>query len=194
TGGTLSIDLGADDRPLAEAFSFDLSSLNGIETSAGSDVSFTQTSDARFVTATGTNEDGSVVAELVFDSQTQQWTFRQFEALEHGDATNPDDDLPLTFDYTVTDNDGDQASSSIVVTVKDDAPATGEAQSRTIQENDLADGTSPNAAGLTKTGVLNVDWGADDANGGVDGGRALAFQSAGDQPVASVDGVPVQYV
>ncbi|WP_413037909.1 DUF5801 repeats-in-toxin domain-containing protein [Pseudovibrio exalbescens] len=194
TGGTLSIDLGADDRPLAEAFSFDLSSLNGIETSAGSDVSFTQTSDARFVTATGTNEDGSVVAELVFDSQTQKWTFRQFEALEHGDSTNPDDDLPLTFDYTVTDNDEDQASSSIVVTVKDDAPVTGEAQSRTIQENDLADGTSPNAAGLTKTGALNVDWGADDANGGVDGGRALAFQSAGDQPVASVDGVPVQYV
>ncbi len=62
-----------------------------------------------------------------------------------------------------TDSDGDSATANFVVSIVDDAPEAHTGDGRTINENDLSNGTSPNAPGLTATGDLNISWGADDA-------------------------------
>jgi VCBS repeat-containing protein len=66
--------------------------------------------------------------------------------------------LTETFTYTLTDGDGDMSSATITITVQgsDDGVTitglNGEGAEVLVFENDLSDGSSPNAAALTQTG------------------------------------------
>ena len=70
--------------------------------------------------------------------------------------------LTETFTYTITDGDGDTSTTTVTITIngKDDPVViTGldlAAPELVFAEDDLADGSSPNAAVLTKTGTFDV--------------------------------------
>ncbi len=71
----------------------------------------------------GTTGDGTVtVFTLTIDPVTGDYTFKQFLPLDHADATNPDDAITLGFGVIATDADGDMATGTIQVTVRDDGP------------------------------------------------------------------------
>lgn len=69
----------------------------------------------------------------------------------NGPQTEWEDNLSLSFDYKVIDNDGDTATGSINVSVDDDTPDfVGGIDDATVQ-----------TLGTTVTGDLNIDFGAD---------------------------------
>ncbi|WP_242122795.1 VCBS domain-containing protein [Sphingobium sp. Sx8-8] len=70
--------------------------------------------------------------------------------------------LTETFTYTLTDGDGDTSSATITITIQgsDDGVTinglNGEGAEVLVFENDLLDGSSPNAAALTQTGSFSL--------------------------------------
>ncbi len=90
-------------------------------------------SDLEFIGYTSvTNADGSVTLTATTNVTTNvaftltintdgSYSFTQFMALFHR-ATNDEDDLALTFGFTITDGDRDTATGSLTVTVDDDTP------------------------------------------------------------------------
>jgi len=99
------------------------------------------------------------------------------------DETNPDvialnstSTLTDIFTYTVTDGDGDTSTATLDITVKGpdgDVTLSGldvNGGELSVDEDDLADGTSPNAGDLTQAGSFTIDTpdGVDDVTfGGV---------------------------
>ncbi len=65
---------------------------------------------------------GQTVFTLTLNPTTGQYVFTQSGQLDHGNASNPDDVLSLTFGVTVTDGDGDTANTTITINVHDDGP------------------------------------------------------------------------
>ncbi|WP_394727358.1 VCBS domain-containing protein [Altererythrobacter sp. GH1-8] len=67
------------------------------------------------------------------------------------------------FTYTITDGDGDQSTTTLSITVNgQDDPVVingldGEGAEEIVDEDDLADGSSPNADALTQSGTFTVD-------------------------------------
>ncbi|MGM4961962.1 T1SS-143 repeat domain-containing protein [Tardiphaga sp. 1201_B9_N1_1] len=113
------------------------------------------------------------------DSGDGSYKFTLFDNIDHAASGQNDDSRTLSFGIKATDSDGDSATANFAVTIVDDAPEAHTGDGRTINENDLSNGTSPNAPGLTATGDLNISWGADDANpsaGGGLGDRAVGFR------------------
>ncbi|WP_441276863.1 T1SS-143 repeat domain-containing protein [Tardiphaga sp. 172_B4_N1_3] len=113
------------------------------------------------------------------DSGDGSYKFTLFDNIDHAASGQNDDSRTLSFGIKATDSDGDSATADFVVSVVDDAPEAHTGDGRTINENDLSNGTSPNAPGLTTTGDLNISWGADDANpsaGGGLGDRTVGFR------------------
>ncbi|WP_435417884.1 DUF5801 repeats-in-toxin domain-containing protein [Parerythrobacter aurantius] len=70
--------------------------------------------------------------------------------------------LTDVFSYTVTDGDGDTTTTTVTVTINGtDDPVVitgldGEGAEETLFENDLADGSSPDAAALVQTGSFTI--------------------------------------
>jgi VCBS repeat-containing protein len=70
--------------------------------------------------------------------------------------------LTETFGYTITDGDGDISSTTLTITITgaDDGVTItglgGAGAEETVFENDLADGTSPDAPALTQTGTFSI--------------------------------------
>ncbi|MEP1571697.1 DUF5801 repeats-in-toxin domain-containing protein [Roseibium album] len=133
-----------------------------------------------------------------------QYTFDLFGNLDHiGDGQ--DTSIPLVFGFSAYDSDGDADSDTFTVNIIDDEPETGESEQLTLGEENLDDGTDPDASSLTKAGELNIAWGADNADDAVDaafqdapGGtanRSVVFAAISDQPTiaTSSDGVALQY-
>lgn len=113
------------------------------------------------------------------DSGDGSYKFTLFDNIDHAASGQNDDSRTLSFGIKATDSDGDSATADFAVSIVDDAPEAHTGDGRTINENDLSNGTSPNAPGLTATGDLNISWGADDANpsaGGGLGDRAVGFR------------------
>ncbi|MGM4927015.1 T1SS-143 repeat domain-containing protein [Tardiphaga sp. 619_E2_N8_5] len=113
------------------------------------------------------------------DSGDGSYKFTLFDNIDHAASGQNDDSRTLSFGIKATDSDGDSATADFVVSIVDDAPEAHTGDGRTINENDLSNGTSPNAPGLTATGDLNISWGADDANpsaGGGLGDRTVGFR------------------
>ncbi|WFL76632.1 DUF5801 repeats-in-toxin domain-containing protein [Altererythrobacter arenosus] len=86
------------------------------------------------------------------------------------DNTNPlvqgldsTESLTEIFTYTITDADGDTSETTLTITINgadDGVTVNGldlAAPELVVDEDDLADGTSPDAAALTKTGSFTVD-------------------------------------
>lgn len=71
--------------------------------------------------------------------------------------------LTDSFTYTITDGDGDVSTTTLTIRINGaDDPVVingldGEGAEQTLLENDLADGTSPDAAALTRTGSFTID-------------------------------------
>ncbi|WP_313805025.1 Ig-like domain-containing protein [Sphingobium sp.] len=94
----------------------------------------------------------------------------------------PGQTLTDSFSYTITDADGDTSTATLTITINgadDGITITGlngasgiEGAEVVVLENDLSDGSSPDAAGLTKTGSFAVS-GADGLSGVTVGGVSV---------------------
>ncbi|MFC0243784.1 T1SS-143 repeat domain-containing protein [Rhodopseudomonas telluris] len=136
---------------------------------------------------TSPSDSARVFTASLSDSGNGSYSFTLYDNLDHptGAAANT---LPLMFGFSVTDSDGDVASSSFTVNVKDDVPLSiGTPDVGAVTEVGLA-----NAVSYT-TGSLKIDWNADDF-----GSRHLEFVKSGGNPVITAgltsDGVPLVYV
>ena len=87
-------------------------------TSAGVPIVVTQTANGYTGTA-----GGQTIFTLTVDPNTGQYTYQQFDAIDHPDASNPDDVIWLKFGVTITDYDGDTDTAHIGIDVHDDGPS-----------------------------------------------------------------------
>src|SRR4029079_6313668 len=78
-------------------------------------------------------------------------------------ALNPGETRTETFQYTMRDADGDPSTAVLTITITGEDDGVGvigigaEGGAEVVFENDLADGSSPNAAALTQTGSFTID-------------------------------------
>jgi T1SS-143 domain-containing protein len=127
-------------------------------TSGGQPVVFTSTTsaDGSSITLTGTAA-GKAVLTVQVDTASGAYTATLLAPLDHplADQSGAADPLDLELGYTVTDADGDTATGSFTVTVRDDAPTVQPSAGVTLDEHSLVpDGPS----GTVVTGRL-VDVG-----------------------------------
>lgn len=112
---------------------------------------------------------------LSVNRSTGAYTYTLLQPIDH---VNGNDVLEV-FRYQFTDEDGDQANAELTVTIADDAPVAANVLVQDLYENNLADGTNPDANQLTRTGVImdgtNNKFGAD---GGVVSSVTIAGQTS----------------
>ncbi|PCI54996.1 MAG: hypothetical protein COB36_09090, partial [Alphaproteobacteria bacterium] len=182
---TLNFDFGEDGAGSIDA--------TGVFTAkfevGGPDVQLTAGGVAIDVTMTANGYVGMAGGETIFtltlNSQSGEYTYTQFETIDHPDATNHDDVIWLKFEVQVTDADGDTATAIIGVDVHDDGPMIHDKFAK-VDETDLANGT----IGYTKT--LNFDFGEDGA-GSIDatGVFTAKFQVGGPDVQLTAGGVAI---
>lgn len=149
--GTLVVDYKADGpgttTPTGAGSFTATGSLSGGLKSHGSAVTVTLAGD----TYTGKSADGRTIFTLQVKTDGT-YTFKLIDQIDHADKTNPDDVINLNFGVTATDADGDHASATIMIGVKDDGP---------VAVNDT--NTVTNApADVTGNLLANDDAGADE--------------------------------
>ncbi|MGE4313418.1 MAG: tandem-95 repeat protein, partial [Pseudobdellovibrionaceae bacterium] len=150
--GTVDVDYKADgpgtvSATSAGSFSSDGSLLGGALTSKGQSVS---------VSLSGNTYTGTAGGRTVFTLQINSdgtYTFNQLDQLDHADKNNPNDVINLHFGYKATDTDGDTATSTINIAVKDDAP---------VAHDDSA--SIPNGSNSVNGNVLTNDSSGFDDN------------------------------
>ena len=86
-------------------------------TSGGLPVVITQTPTGYEGTAGGTT-----VFTLTIDPDTGEYTYTQFEEVDHPDMSDPDDTIELEFPVKITSTDGDEDTATITIEVDDDGP------------------------------------------------------------------------
>jgi T1SS-143 domain-containing protein len=134
--GTVTADF-KDDGPgtfaANGAFTSGGSKLNGALTHQGVPV---------VVSLNGNTYEGKAGDVTVFTlaiAANGSYTFKLFEQLDHADGNNPNDIIDLNFGVKATDEDGDSASTTITVHVKDDAPDAKD-DNATVEEGGTATG------------------------------------------------------
>src|SRR3546814_786259 len=80
--------------------------------------------------------------------------------------------------YTAVDSNGTPTMADLTITITDGGPVVGAPEAKTVDEDDLPNGSDASPEAASVTGGLDVDWGADDGEGA--GGRSLEFSQ--DQP------------
>ncbi|MCJ9669507.1 DUF5801 repeats-in-toxin domain-containing protein, partial [Neorhizobium sp. SHOUNA12B] len=110
--------------------------------------------------------EGPAVFTVTLDPTSEHGT-ATFELKGPLDHASDSDALPLTFNYTATDADGDSQTGSFSVTVDDDIPVIGE-NSLVQLDDDALTGGNPagngdDADSVNATGVLAHSYGADGA-------------------------------
>ena len=85
-------------------------------------------------------------AELVINPSNGNYTFTQFQPLDHADATDPNDLINLNFGVVISDSDGDTVTAVVRIGVLDDAPVAND-------DVNTFDTTSGVANGNVITGV-----------------------------------------
>ncbi|MGH1404766.1 MAG: DUF5801 repeats-in-toxin domain-containing protein [Alphaproteobacteria bacterium] len=172
--GNIAADFGADAPGTIEGngtfFVGDLKS-GGVDV----DVTF----DAQSNTYTGMAGTETIFT-LVIDGATGDYTFTLEGVVDHPDATDHNDSLPLEFGVTAKDSDDDTANAVITVNILDDGPVIHN-KFKWVDETDLKDGP----IGYTHT--LGFDFGEDGA-GSIDpsGTFTAHFQVGGqNQPLTS---------
>ncbi|MDQ0559402.1 T1SS-143 domain-containing protein, partial [Rhizobium mesoamericanum] len=144
-------------------------------TSNGQAITVSTSADG--LTVTGKVGDVTIFTLQVTDAKTGAYTFTQTGPIDHPDKneTGASDTLRITFDFTVTDGDGDTASNAVHIDINDDGPSTGEGIGQSaINESDLLSGEGGNAK--VEDVSLGIHWGADAGEH-----RDLTFASAQDQ-------------
>ena len=177
-GGTLSIDVD-DDTPLAandtDAVTEDTATTatGNVLTGAGSDGN---AAGADSIGADGPAAGGAVTAiaggtvGVAFGTAygtltlnaNGSYTYALNNALPAIQGLDGNDSLSESFTYTITDKDGDTATAVLLITINgSDDPITitglsAQGPDEIVDEDDLSDGSSPNAAAFTQTGNFTV--------------------------------------
>jgi T1SS-143 domain-containing protein len=140
-----------------------------------------------------TLNDRKVFHLTLSDADNGSYTFELLDNLDHKGA-GQGSVLALSFGITATDSDGDTtAPTSFIVNITDDVVAAGTGETKSVREDDLLTGTSPDLSKLQTTGSLNIDWNSDDNNSG-SVNRSVAFKSgtaANNVHVTDADGHPI---
>jgi T1SS-143 domain-containing protein len=137
--GTITHDFGQDGagaittNGLFEA-KFQPTGANVALSSGGNAVTVTNTAGVYTGTANGV-----VVFTLTIDPATGDYTYQQFEPIDHPDGTDPDDVIWLKFYVDITDKDGDTDTGIIVIDVHDDGPVANN-DSRSLEEGQTRSG------------------------------------------------------
>ncbi len=167
-----------------------------------------------YVALRAVDSEGNTVFTVTIDNRlTGAFTFELSGKLDHpdpghhGEQIDLEDIISLGFTYTVTDRDGDSATGTFHVDIRDDGPTIVNLPSKSLDEEDLAgvignpgdsypagdlDGEPgvENGDGRTVSASLGIDWGADDNSGHT---GALSF--VGYEPDVVIDeesGEPVE--
>jgi len=119
-------------------------------TSGGKDI-ITTTTNNGYV---GRLADGTVIYTLNINSKTGEYTYKQYEPVDHPGAglTGTKDVIWVKFGVTITDGDGDTDTAFIQIDIRDDAPDA-KNDSKTITEGNRTTGNV----------ITNDDVGADEA-------------------------------
>ncbi|MGJ5176990.1 tandem-95 repeat protein [Bradyrhizobium oligotrophicum] len=182
--GDLDISWGADDNNTGTGHNRSVVFTTGAGatglTSDGSPISYAISGDGTLLTAS--SADGRTIFTIqLSDSGDGSYKVTLLDNIDHPASGASDDSLALTFGFKATDSDGDSATGSFKVTVLDTAPVAGKGDAKTVDEDDLANGTDASKESTTVSGDLNISWGADDNNktaGGGTGDRSVAFSSS----------------
>ncbi len=117
--GSLNADFGQD-APGSYAFTTDNSSggskLGGVLSSNGVPVVVSVAGNTYSGVANGTT-----VFTLTLDPASGDYTYTQFEELDHADANDDNDVITLEFGVAASDSEGESVFGEIVINVKDDA-------------------------------------------------------------------------
>ena len=106
---------------------------------------------------------GLTIFTLEINPVTGEYTFTLHESLDHADNNDANDVITLTFGATITDYDGDTATSDIVINIADSAPEFQPGGPQPDSGLETVDET--NMGPLVETGTLNADFGADGPGG-----------------------------
>jgi VCBS repeat-containing protein len=182
TAGTLVIDI-IDDMPTARA---DIDSVtedgptvadgnvitgaNVADVNSTDGVADTQGADGVSLTAFSFGANAGVVGSALagtYGALTMNANGSYSYALNNANAAvqglDGDDSLTEVFTYIITDGDGDTATTTLTVTINgSDDPITIDGLSVSgpdliVDEDDLSDGSSPNAPALTQNGTFTVN-------------------------------------
>ncbi len=98
-----------------------------MDTPNGPNIPVTSQGELVTVTATangyvGTDSTGDTVFTFTIDPLTGEYTFTQFQPIDHADGSNPNDVIWLKFAVNVIDNDGDTETVFVGIDVADDGP------------------------------------------------------------------------
>ncbi|WP_257166615.1 VCBS domain-containing protein [Bradyrhizobium sp. SRS-191] len=180
--GNLDISWGADDNNSGVGHNrsvvFTTSAGATGLTSDGSAISYTVSSDGTLLTAVSA-DNRTVFTIQLSDSGDGSYKFTLYDNLDHPASGASKDSLPLSFGFKATDSDGDSVTSTFKVNVIDTAPTAAAGDSRTVDEDDLSNGTDSSKESTTVSGDLNISWGSDDNNktaGGGLGDRSVSFR------------------
>lgn len=114
------------------------------------------------------------------------YVFTLLKSLDHP-VSGIEDDLRLEFEVRATDADGDSVTSTVSITVNDDAPRVSSPAGATLTENTRWGEVGETfQVQSTAARSLGIAWGIDDANSGVSGhDRSVRFADdiATDMPV-----------
>ena len=187
TTGTLNHDFGNDGGLIA--FNLASAAPTGFQfvTDGSNGVLIQQDQGSGFVT----------VVTVTLDPATGDYTVTQNANIIHADGGD-ENNVEFTLGYTVTDGDGDTATSSLVINVDDDTPVAVDTDSTgTVDEDGLAGGISDNGsndatgAAITANGSVTSLFSA-----GADSPLSFALNpaAAGTLPALTSNGVTVDYV
>jgi len=137
--GDLNILWGADGGGSSElGVAFDSQVAPSGLSSNGVAITYSISDDAQTLVA-HTGSDAAIEANRVFtvelsDLQSGSYSFELLSSLDH-DVVNTEDDIGLSFAFTVKDSDGDTVNSSFTVTVNDDGPMAADSIELSLQED-----------------------------------------------------------
>ncbi|WP_080507775.1 tandem-95 repeat protein [Rhodopseudomonas palustris] len=176
--GDLDISWGADDNNSGaisnRSVAFTTAAGATGLTSDGSPISYSISADGTTLTAV-TADSRVVFTVQLSDSGDGRYTFTLFDNIDHPSSGPNDDSLPLTFGFQATDGDGDTATSSFTVTIRDDEPTVGPNTTVRLDDDTLGGnpgGNGDDADAIAKTGTLVH-------NGGADGTASVLWSTAG---------------
>lgn len=102
---------------------------------------------------------GVTVFTLQLNSATGEYTYTQFEPLDHADGSDANDIITLQFGITVTDYDGDSADGLVTIDIKDDVPvANDDGNINVSSDNSISGNVMSNDDGGMDVHVNNEGW------------------------------------
>ncbi len=170
-----SIAFGADGAG-SVAYSLSLSSSgvnSGLTTTEGQKIYLFNENGiivGRIGASAGLATTGQAALAIAIDPQDGKLSTVEYLSIKHTDGTNADDvvkinDNAIRAVVTVTDGDGDKATDFVNIGNKiqfqDDAPVLKSVSNVSLAEDDLSNGSSPDAAHLSVNGNLDIALGAD---------------------------------